>query len=113
MLIPKPPRETLIDEVTHRSYKGQGDYNRPEYDVYQIIKFVRVDRNPVYSFGTEGKRLLFNAKVFCYNGLTDPLPVFKEQDMLIFDGVEHIITSATMFKEPFADQVYSYELGVV
>lgn len=113
MLIPKPPKETLVDSMVYRSYKGQGDYNKPEYDVYQIINNVRIDRNPSYTFGTQGKQLLFNATVFCYNGLTEPLPTFKEQDVLVFDGVEHTVISAALFKESFVDQVYSYELGVV
>lgn len=113
MLIPKPPKETLVDSMVYRSYKGQGDYNKPEFEDDQLVNYVRIDRNPSYSFSTQGKQLLFNATVFCYNGLTEPLPTFKEQDVLVFDGVEHTVISAALFKEPFVDQVYSYELGVV
>ncbi|OJG96680.1 hypothetical protein RV18_GL001966 [Enterococcus termitis] len=77
------------------------------------MKSVRIDRTPKYTFGSQGKQILFNATVFCYVGLTTPLPEFKEQDMLIFDGREHTVVSAAVFKEPYVDQIYSYEIGVI
>lgn len=113
MLVPKPPKESLVDTMVHKPFISEGDYNEAEYGEEKEISFVRIDRQPKFTFGPEGKQLLFNDKVFCYFGLTDPLPEFKEQDVLTFDGVEHTIISAAMFKEPFVDQIYSYELGVV
>lgn len=113
MLVQKPPIEMLVDSLVRRSYDGEGDYNKPIYGKYEPVEFVRIDRKPKYSFSSEGKQLLRNAKVFCYYGLTTPLPNFKEQDMIIFDGEEHKIVSAAMFKEPYADQIYSYELEVI
>lgn len=113
MLVQKPPIETLVDQLIHQPYEGEGDYNKPIYGKYQPVEFVRIDRKPKYSFTTDGKQLLRNAKVFCYYGLTTPLPKFKEQDMIIFDGEEHKIVSAAMFKEPYVDQIYSYELEAI
>ena len=113
MLAPKPPKEMLVDSVVWKSFEGEGDYNKPIYGDEVAISFVRIDRSPQYQASLSGKVLIGNAKVFCYNGLTDPLPTFKEQDLLIFDGVEHVVTSAPFFKEPFVDQIYSWELVVV
>lgn len=113
MLAPKPPKEMLVDSMVWRSFEGEGDYNKPIYGEEKEISFVKIDRSPQYQASLSGKVLIGNAKVFCYNGLTDPLPTFKEQDLLIFDGVEHIITSAPFFKEPLLDQIYSWELVVV
>lgn len=113
MLAPKPPKEMLIDSMVWKSFEGEGDYNKPIYGEEKEISFVKIDRNPQYQASLNGKELVGNAKVFCYNGLTNPLPTFKEQDLLIFDGVQHIITSAPFFKEPFVDQIYSWELVVV
>lgn len=113
MLAPKPPKEMLIDEMGHKPYLGEGDYNKPEYGPEQAISFIRIDRSPQYVSSADGKQLLGNAKVFCYQDLTEPLPDFKEQDVLVFDGVEHTVTSATFFKEPYADLIYSWELVVV
>ena len=113
MLVQKPPIEMLTDKIVHRTYEGEGDYNKPFYGEYNNIDFVRIDRKPKYAFTSDGKQLLRNAKVFCYNGLTTPLPEFKEQDMVIFDGEEHKVVSAAIFKEPYVDQIYSYELEVI
>ncbi|MGM0169835.1 hypothetical protein IGI39_003996 [Enterococcus sp. AZ135] len=113
MLVQKPPIETLVEEMVHRSYLGEGDYNKPLYGKYEPIRHVRIDRKPKYMFDSKGEKILWNATVFCYAGLTDPLPAFKEKDALIFDGIEHKIVSAAMFKEPYVDQIYSYELGAI
>lgn len=113
MLAPKPPKEMLVDSMDWKSFEGEGDYNQPEYGEERVISFVRIDRSPQYHASLSGKELIGNAKVFCYFGLTEPLPNFKEQDVLFFDDVEHVITSASIFKEPFVDQIYSWELVVV
>lgn len=113
MLVQKPPVDTLIDTLIHRSYEGEGDYNKPFYGEYINVDFVRIDRKPKYAFTSDGKQLLRNAKVFCYYSLTTPLPDFKEQDMVIFDGEEHKVISAAVFKEPYVNQTYSYELEVI
>ncbi|MFD1902470.1 putative minor capsid protein [Enterococcus termitis] len=97
MLIQKPPKETLIEEFDYREFLGEGDYNKPRYGESIKVKSVRIDRTPKYTFGSQGKQILFNATVFCYVGLTTPLPEFKEQDMLIFDGREHTVVSARCF----------------
>ena len=60
-----------------------------------------------------GKQLLYNAVIFCYKGLTDPLPKFKEQSIVIYDGQEHIITKIDTVTEAYSSDVYSYELEVV
>jgi len=113
MLVQKPPKNTLVEEMIYRTYVGEGDYNKPIYGDYETIRFVRIDRKPKYTFDGKGQKILWNATVFCFEGLTTPLPAFKEKDMLIFDGIEHKIVSAAVFKEPYVDQIYSYELGVV
>lgn len=113
MLAPKPPKEMLVDKIIWKSFEGEGDYNKPTYGEPQEISFVKIDRNPQYQASLGGKVLIGNAKVFCYAGLTSPLPTFKEQDQLIFDNKVHIITSAPFFKEPLLDQIYSWELVVV
>lgn len=113
MLAPKPPKEMLVDKMVWKSFKGEGDYNKPIYGEPQEISFVKIDRKPQYQASLNGKVLIGNAKVFCFKELTDPLPTFNEQDLLIFDGKDHIITSAAFFKEPLVDQIYSWELVVV
>lgn len=112
MKIPKPVRDMLSESIVYRSYQGQGDWNKPQYGNPVSVNKVRIDRTPVYSASTAGKALLYNAVVFCYDGLTSPLPDFKEESIVEFDGVEHIITKVIMLKEPHSERLFGVELVV-
>ncbi|MGK0551053.1 putative minor capsid protein [Enterococcus faecalis] len=113
MVMPKPPKKFLVDSFVYREYLGEGDYNKPIYGNYIAISDCRIDRTPQYTAGTNGKQLLYNAVIFCYNGLTSPLESFKEQSLVIYDGKEHIITKAIPVTEAYTNEIYSYELEVV
>lgn len=112
-MIPKPPKNFLIDSFGYKEYLGQGDYNKPKFGEIKTVNFCRIDRSPQYTATTSGKQLLYNAVVFCYEGLTDVMEPFKEQDIVIYDGQEHTITKAIPIYEPYANKLYSYELEVV
>ena len=113
MKIPKPVRDMLNEVVVYKPFEGEGDWNKPIFGKQTKIDMVRIDRTPVYSASTAGKVLLYNAVVFCYAGLTTPLPKFKEQSILEFDGVEHMIKKVIILKDPYSDSLYGVELEVV
>lgn len=113
MLMPKPPKEFLVDDFMYREYLGEGDYNKPIYGDYVTIENSRIDRGTQYTFSSNGKQLLYNAVIFCYAGLTNPMPVFKEQSLVIFDGKEHKVISVDRVTEAYTDDTYSYELEVI
>ncbi|EOD7435755.1 putative minor capsid protein [Enterococcus faecium] len=113
MVMPKPPVQFLVDSFIYREYLGEGDYNKPIYGDDVIIENCRIDRGSQYTFSTSGKQLLYNAVIFCYEGLTTPLPLFKKQSLIIYDGKEHILTKIDTVTEAYSNIVYSYELEVV
>lgn len=113
MLMPKPPKEFLVDSFSYREYLGEGDWNKPVYGEEIEVSFCRIDRGSQYSFSSSGKQLLYNGLIFCYAGLTDPLPDFKAQSLVIYDGKKHVITSAEPITEAYSDALYSYELEVI
>ncbi|MBS8076388.1 minor capsid protein, partial [Streptococcus suis] len=61
----------------------------------------------------KSKEIQYKAVVLCYQGLTTPLPTFKEQSILRFDGIDHVIVNVIPNKEPFKDALYSVELEVL
>lgn len=114
MVMPKPPKDFCIDSFRYKEKVGENDYSEPIYDEEGvIIENCRIDRGAEYSSSSSGKQLLYNAVVFCYEGITDPIPEFKVESILHFDGVDHKLTKVIPIFEAYEQTIYSYELEVV
>lgn len=114
MILPKPPIESLVDSFVYKEFvSDDGSWGKPEYKAPATIENCRIDRGSQYSSSSSGKTLLFNGLIFCYNGLTTPLPTFKEQSVVIYDEQEHVITKVVTVTEAYSSDVYSFELEVV
>lgn len=111
--MPKPPKVAFIDSFKYKAYKGLNNWSEPEYAEPITINNARIDRGASYSSSTTGKVLLYNAVIFCVEGITTPLPVFKPQSVLIFDGQDHVVTKVIPVYEPYKKTIYSYEIEVV
>ncbi|KAA0941689.1 minor capsid protein [Sporosarcina sp. ANT_H38] len=111
--MPKPPIEFCVDSFVYKEYTGTNNYSEPIYKDPITIERCRIDRGAAYTSTTSGKQLLYNAVVFCYEGMTTPLPVFKVQSVLEYDGNEHAITKVIPNLEAYSATIYSYELEVV
>lgn len=113
-MMPKPPLKFLVDSFSYHEYLGEDDWSQPIYaQPAPLIQSCRIDRGAEYSSNTSGKQLLYNAVIFCYEGLTDPLPDFKTQAILNFDGQDHTVTKVIPVYEAYSKTIYSYELEVV
>lgn len=113
MVMPKPPKEFCIDSFMYKEYMGENSWTEPEYSRPVLISNCRIDRGAEYTSTTTGKQLLYNAVVFCYEGITDPLPAFKAQSVLVFDDQDHVVTKVIPIYEAYSKTIYSYELEVV
>lgn len=112
MVMPKPPKEFCIDSFVYREFISDG-WNGPQYKEPITVEHCRIDRGAEYSQSSAGKVLLFNAVVFCYEGITTPLPEFKTESILHFDGIDHKLTKVIPVYEAYEKTIYSYELEVV
>lgn len=112
MVMPKPPKDFCIDDFIYEEFIKDG-WNGAGYEPPIIIKNARIDRGSEYSSSASGKQLLYNSLIFCYEGITTPIPTFKEQSKIVFDGKEHIITKVIPIYEAYDKVIYSYELEVV
>lgn len=111
--MPKPPAEFCIDSFEYKAYAGLNNWSEPQYAEEITIKNARIDRGASYSSSTTGKVLLYNAVIFCYEGITTPLPAFKTQSIIHFDDQDHKITKVIPIYEAYDKVIYSYELEVV
>lgn len=111
--MPKPPEKFCIDSFEYIEYEGENDWSEPQYAKPITIENCRIDRGAEYSQSTSGKQLLYNAIVFCYEEITTPLPEFKAESILHFDGIDHKLTKVIPIYEAYEKVLYSYELEVV
>ena len=111
--MPKPPKEFCIDDFKYKEYLGTNNWSEPIYAEPILIEHCRIDRGAEYSSTTSGKQLLYNAVVFCYEGITTPIPEFKTQSIIHFDDQDHTITKVIPIYEAYDKVIYSYELEVV
>src|SRR5690625_7487463 len=110
MVMPKVPKKFCIDSFEYREYLGHNRWDEPEYADPITINHCRIDRGAEYTSTTTGKQLLYNAIVFCYEGITTPLPKFKVQSVIVFDDQEHVVTKVIPIYEAYDRNIYSYEL---
>lgn len=112
-MMPKPPKEFCIDSFVYKEYAGLNSYSEPYYAEPIIISNSRIDRGTEYTSTTSGKQLLYNSLIFCYTGITTPMPTFKAESIIHFDGKDHTITKVIPVYEAYAPVLYSYELEVI
>ncbi|GAK09624.1 putative minor capsid protein [Geomicrobium sp. JCM 19038] len=112
MVMPKPPADFCIDQFEYHKFIRDG-WNGAEYEEPVIVKSARIDRGAEYSSNSSGKQLLYNGIVFCYEGITSPLPQFKTQSIIRFDGINYTITKVIPIYEAYDKVLYSYELEVI
>lgn len=112
-MMPKPPKKFLIDSFTYEEYLGEDDWGKATFGDSVEINFCRIDRRAEYSISSSGKVLLYNAVIFCYGGLTEPMKDFANQSRIIYDGQEHIITKVIPNYEAYDKTIYSIEIEVV
>ena len=111
--MPKPPKKFCIDSFEYKEYTGENNWSEPVYANSVLIENCRIDRGAEYTSTSSGKQLIYNAVVFCYEGITVPLPIFKVQSVLRFDGKDHVLTKVVPIYEAYKKTIYSYELEVV
>ncbi|PAE27911.1 minor capsid protein [Paenibacillus sp. 7884-2] len=113
MVMPKPPADFCIDSFEYKEKTGENRFSEPVYAKPILIEHCRIDRGAEYTSTTSGKQLLYNAVIFCYEGITTPMPAFKAESILHFDEQDHIVTKVIPNHEAYDNAIYSYELEVV
>lgn len=113
MVMPKPPKSFCIDSFDYHEFVKDDWSTGPVYKEPVKIEHCRIDRGAEYSQSSSGKQLLYNAVIFCYEGITTPLPEFKPESNIRFDGIDHKLTDVIPIYEAYEKIIYSYELEVI
>lgn len=113
MKMPKPPIEFLVDSFQYQEITGRNNWDEPIYSEPVTINNCRIDKGATFTQTVSGKQLLYNAVIFCYAGLTNPLPKFQPEGLITFDEQEHKIIRTIPITEAYSTELYAYEIEVV
>lgn len=70
----------------------------------------------VYSGSNNNRQVVANAIAFLFAGVSDPMPVINKNHVgskIDFEGETYTITTIVDNRNPFSNEVYSYELEVL
>ena len=82
----------------------------------KMLENVLVQPQTIYSGDSNNRKITANAIVFLFAKISDPLPKLDRDSVgskLIFEGKEYTITNIVDNREPYSNDVYSYELEVL
>ncbi|MER2172168.1 MAG: putative minor capsid protein [Psychrobacillus psychrodurans] len=108
------PKSWLIHTIEYKGFTGQKDsWNKPVYDAPIPISFVRVDSSTVFSRDTTQTKIVANAVIFVDAVNSNPIPIFKEESKITFNGKDLTLKKIIPCYYPQQNEVRHYELEVV
>ena len=93
----------------------EDDYGQQE-TTEQQVGHVIVKPQTIYAGSSNNRTITANAIVYLFAGISTPLPKITPDWVgyhLKFEGRDYTITNVIDNREPFSNEVYSYELEVL
>ncbi|MQS44246.1 putative minor capsid protein [Companilactobacillus mishanensis] len=116
MRLPQVPKSMANQEVTlHLKSQETDDWGKPKYEDVKITHCV-VQPQTVFSGSNNDRQIVANAIVFFYAQITTPMPTLDRDSVgstITFDKHEYTITQIVDNRDPFGNEVWSYELEVL
>lgn len=115
-MIPRIDRRLCNQSVTLKIPVGKLDkYGKQKTEEVEV-KNVLVQPQTIYSGDSNNRKITANAIVFLFAKISNLLPRLDRDSVgnkLIFEGKEYTITNIVDNREPYSNDVYSYELEVL
>ncbi|MCP9357376.1 capsid protein [Liquorilactobacillus satsumensis] len=111
------PTESCNQSIVLKQYvKGTGLYRDPSYkDPVTITKCV-VQLQTQYTGTNDNRQLIANGTVFFYADVTSPMPALDKTSLgskIEFEGQEYTVQTLDELKQPFSNDLFGYQLGVL
>lgn len=103
----------LVDSFEYAEFDGNDRYGQPQFKEIESVKYVRIDRNSVFSRDTNDMKILASAVIFVYASASQPFKAFKEQSKITFDGKDHTLKKVVYVTAPYDSTAFAYELEVI
>lgn len=116
-MIPKFPKYLANQTVTFEKFIGrEGPYKEPKYEKPIVINNCVFQPQTVFSGTNNNQEVTANAILFLYAGVSNPIPTLSKdnyQSKVTFEGHEYIVKSIVDNRDPYSNEVWSYELEVL
>ncbi|MDT2400371.1 putative minor capsid protein [Enterococcus avium] len=115
-MIPLMPKEYCNQSIVLRILEGKDKWQKPIFSEPIIIKHMIFQPQTVYSGSNNNRQVVANAIAFLFGGVSDPMPVINKKHVgseIDFEGETYTITTIIDNRNPYSNEVYSYELEVL
>lgn len=116
MILPKIPKSMAKQSVLLKLRTGETDsWGKEKYRDVQVNNCV-VQLQTIYSGTNNNRSIVANGVIFFYFGITSPW-IHLDRDAvgskLMFEDKEYTITRVIDNRDPFGNEVWSYEVEVL
>ena len=115
-MIPRIPKRLCNQSITLLVPTIKMDKFRKPVTEATTIDHVIVQPQTIYSGSNNDRTVTGNAIVFLFAEISEPMPKLTPDCVgwhLTFEGRDYAITNFVDNREPYSDEVYSYELEVI
>ncbi|MFS0927443.1 putative minor capsid protein [Enterococcus durans] len=115
-MIPLIPKEYCNQSIVVRLIQGKDKWQKPIFSDPITIKNMIFQPQTVYSGTNNNRQVVANAIAFLFGGVSDPMPTISKNNVgseIDFEGETYTITTIVDNRNPFSNEVYSYELEVL
>lgn len=116
-MIPVMPKKLCNQSIGLKLFTGKTDrYNKPEFENEKIIKNVIFQPQTIYSGTNNNREVVANAITFLFANISTPFPKLDKTQIgskIIFEGKEYTIQKIIDNRNPFSNEIYTYEIEVL
>ena len=114
----KFPKNAAKQTITLKKYLGESDGLYPESKYNEPIQIDHVVFQPetIYQGTNNDRQIVASAVVFLYVNVSSPMPELTQdnlQSIITFEGHEYTLERLIDNRQPFSNELFSYELEVL
>ena len=115
-MIPMMPKKLCNQSITLKLITGHDKWQKPIFSDPIDIHYMIFQPQTVYSGTNNNREVVANAIAFLFGGVSDPMPKITKNhvgSIVIFEDEEYTIQKIVDNRNPYSNEIYSYELEVL
>ncbi|MDN6161974.1 MAG: minor capsid protein [Atopostipes sp.] len=115
-MIPQMPKYLCNQSIVLRLIKEYDKWQKPIFEDPITINHMIFQPQTVYSGTNNNREVVANAIAFLFAGVSEPLPRITKNHVgseIDFEGETYVLQKIVDNRNPFSNEIYSYELEVL